>query len=897
MALSDDNITHLVLSLEARTDQLDRAIANFSTNFDKLLSASERRSADFGKNLERSISGSLDGVKHAFETAFGVALTFEGLKGLVEHVTESVDTIKKQSDTLNLSTDTFQAWTLSALKSGVAQDQLSNGLDTFSKNLGAAQLKTTDFGRNLKQLGVDTHGGTEAAFYSFIDAVNKVGDVEQRNKIIGDAFGKGNVSMAAFIRQGSGAIREQQAEFKKNGEIISNEAIDKITELSHNWADLKAQMAAEVGATFVSGLAEEFGEFSAEIRSPEFQQGLRNMAETLAAAAVAIAKIAGAHPDASMGALLGATLGGKIGGPWGAVGGAAAGGTIGWAADNKDWLRMVGLQNSDIPSSTPGNWQYDFDITRSPKQKAADLLRFQAELDRLKRRSAGPDYDSGTAVSQDQVASDFASWGIKSSGGSSIDLTGSLDRSQSAYARAIATLKENIADLQQNTGAENNATEAVEKHRVQLELTTAAQEDAQRTGSKVSAAQLAQIDALSTAYAKLAAQRAFAGDLRAEDDRIAKLALEGQKADLTARALAVLESQRQQTADYQKRFGPDAVPDAATQSDIDARANRAGSAAAGNEMAKALVDAKKQITDLGESSATLGLFGAALAQAQMQQALLTAAEKAGVDVTPELRAQIEQLSHQYGEMTQAAEAARQKLDNQVALTDELRSGLESVGVAGLHGFDAMKKSASEFLMQLAEMILKLYVLQPILNALLGTSGTAGGGLLGGFLSSVTGNSTAGAAGKGAPGASAGILSSVFEAIGSLFADGGVMTSRGPMPLRRYSGGGVAYSPQVAEFAEGGIPEAYVPVPSGRIPVHLNMPRMAQARSAGSQFLSVAPVFNIDAKGAEIGVEQKIAAAIREAAPVIADHARQMAVTESNRRFRNNLHTTLRDQRV
>lgn len=52
-----------------------------------------------------------------------------------------------------------------------------------------------------------------------------------------------------------------------------------------------------------------------------------------------------------------------------------------------------------------------------------------------------------------------------------------------------------------------------------------------------------------------------------------------------------------------------------------------------------------------------------------------------------------------------------------------------------------------------------------------------------------------------------------------FADGGVMTSRGPLPLRRYAAGGVADTPQLAMFGEGRTPEAYVPLPDGRsIPV-------------------------------------------------------------------------------
>lgn len=56
-----------------------------------------------------------------------------------------------------------------------------------------------------------------------------------------------------------------------------------------------------------------------------------------------------------------------------------------------------------------------------------------------------------------------------------------------------------------------------------------------------------------------------------------------------------------------------------------------------------------------------------------------------------------------------------------------------------------------------------------------------------------------------------------------FAGGGIMTPWGEMPLHKYDGGGVATSPQVAMFGEGSTPEAYVPVPSGRIPVELRQP--------------------------------------------------------------------------
>jgi hypothetical protein len=62
-----------------------------------------------------------------------------------------------------------------------------------------------------------------------------------------------------------------------------------------------------------------------------------------------------------------------------------------------------------------------------------------------------------------------------------------------------------------------------------------------------------------------------------------------------------------------------------------------------------------------------------------------------------------------------------------------------------------------------------------------------------------------------------------------FAGGGIMTQYGELPLRHYQGGGMATSPQVAVFGEGATPEAYVPVPSGRIPVEIKTPANSNVR--------------------------------------------------------------------
>lgn len=87
-----------------------------------------------------------------------------------------------------------------------------------------------------------------------------------------------------------------------------------------------------------------------------------------------------------------------------------------------------------------------------------------------------------------------------------------------------------------------------------------------------------------------------------------------------------------------------------------------------------------------------------------------------------------------------------------------------------------------------------------------------------------------------------------------FAEGGIMTGTGPLPLHRYATGGIATRPQLALFGEGSMAEAFVPLPDGRhIPVKM--------QGGG---VVVNQTVHIDARGADAGVDQKILLAMRRA---------------------------------
>ena len=136
--------------------------------------------------------------------------------------------------------------------------------------------------------------------------------------------------------------------------------------------------------------------------------------------------------------------------------------------------------------------------------------------------------------------------------------------------------------------------------------------------------------------------------------------------------------------------------------------------------------------------------------------------------------------------------------------------------------------AKPFKMQI-EMLMRP-MMEQIASLLFPTQGGGGsGGVLGwvgkalGFALDAFGGSGAGSAAAGATSAMGTSFSgAAFNSSLYGFANGGIMTNFGPLPLRKYAKGGIANSPQLALYGEGSKPEAYVPLPDGRtIPVTMS----------------------------------------------------------------------------
>lgn len=249
-----------------------------------------------------------------------------------------------------------------------------------------------------------------------------------------------------------------------------------------------------------------------------------------------------------------------------------------------------------------------------------------------------------------------------------------------------------------------------------------------------------------------------------------------------------------------------------------------------------------------ETAAQVGLnplindYGYAVEFARAKQDLLTAAQEAGVKITPELTKSIEGLAAGYANAVLASEQLAEKQDEIRQRAEEAMATAKDVTRGIIDGF-VEGASAADIL---ADSLKKIgnALIDDVLNSIFKVNNAAGGG--GGFLSSLFGGLFGGGASKYAG------LS------GGLFADGGYTGDGG-----KYQPAGVVHKgeyvfDQAAVKAAGG-PAAMEAMRRGLKgyanggPVGISVPSVPSLRSMSAQSSGVVVNFNptIDNRGASV----------------------------------------------
>lgn len=283
--------------------------------------------------------------------------------------------------------------------------------------------------------------------------------------------------------------------------------------------------------------------------------------------------------------------------------------------------------------------------------------------------------------------------------------------------------------------------------------------------------------------------------------------------------------------------------------------------------ARAGIDSVGGIISSAEASNQSQVVAGIKSQAQAQMDLRAAIGQQGdtlADMLPDLKAMMMLYGpEQRAEIQAMIDKIRewQAIGQQKGWQSGMAAGLHEYSLAAVDTFATVKDATLKAMQGMEDGILNFTktgklsfrdMANSIIDDMLRMSIRAGitaplSSMLGSFIGSV-----------GQPANIAAFSSANFADISAFstgFADGGVMSDRGPLPLNRYAAGGIANTPQLALFGEGRMNEAFVPLPDGRsIPVTMQ----------GGGGVSVTQHITIDARGSDAGIEQKIFSAMKQA---------------------------------
>lgn len=212
-------------------------------------------------------------------------------------------------------------------------------------------------------------------------------------------------------------------------------------------------------------------------------------------------------------------------------------------------------------------------------------------------------------------------------------------------------------------------------------------------------------------------------------------------------------------------------------------------------------------------------YGFSLEKVRAEQELLAAAQKAGMAITPELRASIETLATAYATAEANAAKLRERQDQIVEAADFVKDSLGDMIMDMVPAIETGNAALDKFLNTLIEAVAQATLLGK--GPLAGLFGGGGG------------------------------LFSIFG-----LAKGGVVANGRPQPMKTFARGGVSRS--AAIFGEAG-PEAAVPLPDGRrIPVDLRLPNGTQQTAT-----TINMPIQINAPGADAAALARVEASVKE----------------------------------
>lgn len=218
-----------------------------------------------GEGFKDKMTGIFDGIKGALAVTGIVGLVagvVNGIKEAVNLTAQTADGIDKGSARLGISKRKYQEWDHALRQSGASISDLQKGVINFNKYIASfepgAKIEEADqaivgaggdmaqaFARlqiSVKKSNGELKTSEELIEETLVALSDFKGTEEERGVLVTQLFGRGGMSLNAFLNSGKEGVQDLLAEADKLGLIMSDEDITEAVAYGDAVANLNAEL-------------------------------------------------------------------------------------------------------------------------------------------------------------------------------------------------------------------------------------------------------------------------------------------------------------------------------------------------------------------------------------------------------------------------------------------------------------------------------------------------------------------------------------------------------------------------------------------------------------------------------------------------------------------------------
>lgn len=285
------------------------ATGNQVKDLDEKMKSAGKSSSNFGDKIKSGMSGLGSGIATGAKAAgasiaaMGTATVAAAAAGgkMVMSSVQTADELQRLSDVTGMTAEQIQVMKYQGSALGVEFDTIAGAQAKLTKSMAAAEGGTGAQAKAFQELGISVKDGTGHLRNStdvMNDAITKLGSIKnptERDAMAMQIFGKSAMQLNPLIKAGGAQLAAMSDEAKKNGAVMSNEAVAGLDNFGDSLDAAKLSVKGMAGTLsaaalpmlnqFTKLIGETTGALNTAIKTGDFSQLGTTLSEGISSAA------------------------------------------------------------------------------------------------------------------------------------------------------------------------------------------------------------------------------------------------------------------------------------------------------------------------------------------------------------------------------------------------------------------------------------------------------------------------------------------------------------------------------------------------------------------------------------------------------------------------------------